>query len=204
MNAAKTDDGEAEADERDDSGDRHAAWASRNGTRRFSLVGLPKGLIGKWKAIHRTLRTEDHPADLDPTFRSVRRAMKKGQWKRALIMLGAFSKGDRLTTRREEQTDCWGGTYTATAAIVNPRTGNEILLRPVRWQLVDKKSETESGLSIVTNSPREDFETVADSPSHALAGMEGIGKEGKNASGLQDFDGWRAMMKHRRAERAAA
>ncbi|MBF0327198.1 MAG: replication endonuclease [Alphaproteobacteria bacterium] len=156
VNAAKTDDGNAEADRRDDGGDRHSAWASRNGIRRFSFVGLPKGLIGKWKAIHRTLRAEDHPADLDPTFRTVRRAMAKGQWKRALILLGAFSDGDRLTVRHEERTDCWGGTYRAAAAVVNPRTGNEILLRPVRWTLVDKKDEAETGLSIVASTPRVD------------------------------------------------
>lgn len=173
VDAALTDDADADPDGHD-SGERYAAWASRLGLRRFSLVGLARGTIGRWRAIHRTLdrgeTDEPNPLDDDPGFRRVRKAMSKGQWRRALVLLGAFCREEEdpesdfttmpWATRYEVRIDRHGAAYKAAAAMVNTRTGAELVLRPVKWTMVAKataRSESDDAVSIVSSYPRAGF-----------------------------------------------
>lgn len=73
------------------------AWASSVGVRRLSIVGLTRGIIGRWEDLHRYVR-DQQPHEC-PRARTIIRAMRKKQWATALALLGAFQ--DRAEAKRQ-------------------------------------------------------------------------------------------------------
>jgi hypothetical protein len=145
--------------------ERVAAWARHIRIRRISLIGLARGTVTRWQAIHRLMRGEDRTGRLieEPRARIIARAMRKRQWGTALRLIGGLSKPNtpRLAALREERINVWGDTTTATVGFYHPRTG-QICAEKVRgeWRIERKGLDKTPELlvvSIIHSYPRGDM-----------------------------------------------
>lgn len=90
--------------------DRHRAWASALGARRFGLFGLQPGAVTLWKRIYNADADSLRPGS---RLAKARKAMRKSQWASALALLGVLRpKSQRkISFTYREKVSRYGETY---------------------------------------------------------------------------------------------
>jgi len=126
--------------------DRAAAWASMVGVRRLDLIGLKRGLQGRWQAMQRTIRAAGDDRLPEPRARAIAHAMKRRQWGTALVLLGAFADAPRLAAVRAERRNCWGDAVQVTTDYAHPLTGEIVAtVRPREWKIQEIRKAEPAG-----------------------------------------------------------
>ncbi|MGO4571033.1 replication endonuclease [Microvirga sp. 2TAF3] len=147
---------DAEGDRSPDSDDDRVAteaavaWASSLGVRRLSIVGLTRGIMGRWEDLFRYVRGE-HVHEC-PRSRAVIRAMRKKQWATALALLGAFQdrseakRRPRLVAYHEIRENRWQEQVRLRAGWLHPRTDQVMAVRrPYAWAIVTIEETSDTG-----------------------------------------------------------
>lgn len=120
-----------------DSSSRAKAWSAHTGIRRLSFVGLSQGIIGRWKAAQKAVKSSAPPTC--PRARAILHAMKRKRWSSALALLGAFTAepDERLVPCREVNTTKWGDEVRVTTGWHHPDTGEiSLSARLGEWKIV--------------------------------------------------------------------